>query len=104
MTLLNHAFRQLCLRPGMSLIVIAMLAIGIGATTAIFTLFHQVLVRPLPVPEPERLVNIVRAQGGQGFSYPMIRDFEADLRNAAAEQRVFAALAAHWPFTANVAG
>ena len=46
MTLLNHAFRQLCLRPGMSLIVIAMLAIGIGATTAIFTLFHQVLVRP----------------------------------------------------------
>ena len=103
MTLLNHAFRQLCLRPGMSLIVIAMLAIGIGATTAIFTLFHQVLVRPLPVPEPERLVNIVRAQGGQGFSYPMIRDFEADLRNAAAEQRVFAALAAHWPFTANVA-
>jgi predicted permease len=103
MTLLKHAFRQLCARPGMSAVVIAMLAIGIGATTAIFALFHQVLVQPLPVPEPERLVNIVRAGGGQGFSYPMVRDFEADLRDAASEQRVLAGIAAHWPFTANVA-
>ena len=103
MALLKHAFRQLCLRPGMSAVVIAMLAVGIGATTAIFALFHQVLVQPLPVPEPERLVNFVLAGSAQGFSYPMVRDFEADVRNTAPEQRVLAGVAAHWPFTANVA-
>ena len=103
MTLLKHALRQLCVRPGMSAVVIAMLAVGIGATTAIFAMFHQVLVQPLPVPEPERLVNFVRAGSGQGFSYPMVRDFEADVRNTAPEQRVLTGVAAHWPFTANVA-
>jgi putative ABC transport system permease protein len=103
MTQLRHAFRQLCLRPGMSAVVIAMLAVGIGATTAIFAMFHEVLVQPLSVPEPERLVNFVRAGSGQGFSYPMVRDFEADVRNTAPEQRVLAGVAAHWQFTANVA-
>src|SRR5690606_12655641 len=88
--------RQLFLRPGMSAAIIAMLAIGIGATTAIFSLFHQVLVEPLPVPEPDRLVNIVRAGSGLGFSHPMFRDLEA-------EQGVLSGIAAHWPFTANVA-
>jgi hypothetical protein len=65
-TLLRHAFRRLRLRPGMSAVVIAMLAVGIGATTAIFAMFHEVLVQPLSVPEPERLVNFGRAGSGQG--------------------------------------
>jgi putative ABC transport system permease protein len=95
MTLLKHAFRQLGLRPGLSAAIIAMLAIGIGSTTAIFSLFHRVLVEPLPVPEPGRLVNIVRAGSTMGFSYPMFRDLEA-------EQGGLSGIAAHWPFEANM--
>src|SRR5262245_32699696 len=52
------ALRQLRLRPGLSIVVIVLLALGIGATTAMFSLYHQILVRPLPVPEPDRLVNL----------------------------------------------
>jgi putative ABC transport system permease protein len=96
MSHIGQAIRQLERRPGLSLVVILMLAVGIGATTAMFSLFHQMLVRPLPVPEPDRLVNIVRANSGQGFSYPMLRDLEA-------EQGVLSGIAAHWPFAANVA-
>src|SRR5690606_36086187 len=83
-----------------SLTVIAMLALGIGAATAIFSLFHQVLVQPLPVPAPERLVNIAIAgseplSGRESLSYPMFRDLEAG-------QEVFTGIAAHTPFEANV--
>jgi putative ABC transport system permease protein len=88
--LLKHSLRQVLKRPGHAAIIIAMLAVGIGATTAIFALFHQILVRPLPVPEPERLVNV-----GASFSYQMLRDLEA-------QQSVFTGIAATWGFAANV--
>jgi putative ABC transport system permease protein len=89
---LKLALRQLRLRPGLSFVVIIMLALGIGATTAMFSLYHQILVRPLPIPEPERIVNLAapgpgKIGGGYGdlgigdreaqFSYPMFRDLEA---------------------------
>lgn len=96
MNQIGTAVRQLRRRPGSSLLVVLMLALGIGATTAMFSLFHQVLVRPLPVPEPDRLVNIVRVGSGQGFSYPMLLDLEAG-------QDLIIDIAARWPFTANAA-
>ncbi|HEU4617082.1 MAG TPA: ABC transporter permease [Gammaproteobacteria bacterium] len=101
MTLLKHAFRQLVLRPALSGTVIAMLALGVGAATAIFSLFYQVLVQPLPVPEPERLVNIVHLGSApdaprESFSYPMFRDLEG------AQGGAFR-IAGHIPFGANVA-
>ncbi|HEX7079780.1 MAG TPA: hypothetical protein VF329_02055 [Gammaproteobacteria bacterium] len=49
MTSVVHALRQIRLRPGLSAIVILMLAIGIGASTAVFSVFHEILLRPLPV-------------------------------------------------------
>ena len=55
---LKLAFRQILLRPALSGLVVIMLAVGIGATTAVYSLFHQVLIEPLPVHEPERLVNL----------------------------------------------
>jgi predicted permease len=109
---MNHiklALRQLRLRPGLSFVVITMLAIGIGATTAMFSLYHQVLLRPLPVPEPERLVNLdapgPRPGGGfvdlaigdfaVRFSYPMFRDLSR-------AQTSFTGIAASIDFLANL--
>ncbi len=106
---IRHALRQLILRPGFSLVVIVMLALGIGAATAMFSLYHQVLLRPLPVAEPHRLVNVTAPGPKPGgtyrdlaiydpdaqFSYAMFRDLEE-------RQSVFAGLAAHTDFVANL--
>ena len=46
--------RQMIAAPAFSLVAIGTLALGIGATTAIFSAVHAVVLRPLPVPEPER--------------------------------------------------
>ena len=53
---LRFAFRQLRKTPGFTVTVILTLAVGIGATTAIFSLIEGILLRPLPYSEPERLV------------------------------------------------
>jgi predicted permease len=55
---LRHAIRSLKNRPAFTLTVIATLAAGIGANTAIFTLVDALLLRPLPVPRPEQLVIV----------------------------------------------
>ncbi|HVL67491.1 MAG TPA: ABC transporter permease [Vicinamibacterales bacterium] len=52
------AARQMLAAPGFALVAIATLAIGIGATTAIFGAVHAVVLRPLPVPDPDRLVVV----------------------------------------------
>lgn len=76
------AVRSAIRRPGYALAVIATLAIGIGANTAIFSLFNWILFRPLPgVSKPGELVTIkyqaAKRDGGFFVSY---RDF-ADLRD-----------------------
>ena len=55
---LKLALRTLFKSPFVTLVAIISLALGIGATAAIFSLFNQMLLRPLPVPEPWRLVNL----------------------------------------------
>src|SRR5262245_13023327 len=103
------AFRSLRQRPGLSAVIIVMLALGIGATTALFSLFHQILMQPLKVPEPERLVNLSSTgpkfgstscglAGGckYAFSYPMFRDLEAGRHTA------FNGIAAYRNFGANL--
>ena len=52
------ALRMLFRTPGVSAVAILSLALGIGANAAIFSLFNQLLLRPLPVREPARLVNL----------------------------------------------
>ena len=51
---LKHALRQHVLRPALSITVIAMLAIGIGATTAIYSLIHLEILRPIEAPNVHR--------------------------------------------------
>src|SRR4051794_22704595 len=53
---LRIAFRQLRKSPGLSLTVVLTLALGIGGTTAIFSLVEGILLRPLPFNDPDRLV------------------------------------------------
>jgi predicted permease len=55
---LGFAFRRLTKTPGVSLTVIVILALGIGATTAMFSLVEGILLRPLPFNNPDRLVLV----------------------------------------------
>ena len=57
---LKLAFRTLFKTPFVTVVAILSLALGIGANAAIFSLFNQMLLRPLPVQEPKRLVNLAR--------------------------------------------
>jgi predicted permease len=55
---LRLAFRSLRRTPGFALAAIVSLGLGIGANTAIYTVYRSALLKPLPVTEPERLVNV----------------------------------------------
>jgi predicted permease len=60
----RFGLRQLLKSPGFSLVAILSLALGIGANTAIFTLVNDLLLKSLPVREPQQLVSFGRAVGG----------------------------------------
>jgi len=77
---LRFAARQLAKAPGLALLAIATLALGIGANTAIFTVIESVLLRPLPYPDSDRLLFIGPAQSPGAFgstSWMNFRDIRA---------------------------
>jgi predicted permease len=55
---LRYGFRQLRLNPGFAAVAILTLALGIGANTALFTVVRGIILKPLPYPEPERIVRV----------------------------------------------
>ncbi len=109
MTNLKLAFRRLFKAPFVTSVAILSLGLGIGANAAIFSFFNQLLLRPLPVPDPQQLVNLAAPGPKAGstscnqagscdeiFSYPMFRDLQK-------AQTVFTGVAAHRTFGANLA-
>jgi predicted permease len=109
MSHLRFAFRSLLKTPVVTTIAVLSVALGIGANVAIFSIFNQALMRPLPVHEPDRLVNLVAPGPRSGlvscgsagtcdaiFSYPMFRDLERT-------QTSFTGIAAHRDFGAAIA-
>lgn len=80
---LRYALRKLLKSPAFSLLVIATLALGIGANTAVFSIIHGVLFRPLPFPHAERLVNLCAVHDSVGAACVMSPpDFEEWARSA----------------------
>src|SRR4029077_12515964 len=99
--------RSLVRTPLYTLTAVLSLALGIGATTAIFSLMDQVLLRTLPVKDPARLAFLYHPgplqgssstseQGGPAFSYPMFREMQA-------QQTAFTGLAGSYQVSASAA-
>jgi len=60
----RYALRQLARMPGFTIVSALTLAVGIGATTAIFSIVNAVVLRPLPFPDPDRLVRVYSNRRG----------------------------------------
>jgi hypothetical protein len=88
---LKFAVRQLLKAPGFTATAVLMLALGIGATTAIFSIVEGVLVRPLPFHDSERLVSLsdilkgadLSGNGEAGVTAPDIRNYTRDTHSFA---------------------
>src|SRR5215831_2948909 len=106
---LTFAFRTLFRTPFVTGVAIVSLALGIGATAGIFSVFHQVLLQSLAVPSPSELVSLSAPGPKPGFascgragdceavfSYDMFRDLQK-------VQAAFTDIAAHVGFAANLA-
>jgi predicted permease len=79
---LRYTFRTLSKSPVFTAVAILSLALGIGANTAIFTLINALILRDVPVRQPERLVYLSAIRQGSKitFSYPMFREVERGQR------------------------
>ena len=69
----RYAFRMCTRNPGLSVVVVTTLAIGIGANTAVFSVVNGVLLRPLPYPDPDRLIALHHTAQFQGTAANDVR-------------------------------
>lgn len=92
----RFAARSLIHRPVLAIVALTTLALGIGANTAIFSIINVVLLKPLPFPEPDRLVMVWSTAPSQNLtegrsSYPDFHDWRE-------QAKAFSRLAAFWTF------
>ncbi len=90
---IRYAWRTLYKSPAFALTAILSLALAIGANTAVYSVLDAALLRPLPVPEPDRLFTLatlqIQEQGKErpvedaSFSYPLFQQFRAAAGNSA---------------------
>lgn len=84
----RYAFRSLGRAPGFTLVALTTLALGIGGTTAIFSVVDGILLRPLPYPDPASIVSLTRvsenAREDTAFSAADFLDYKRDTRAFAA--------------------
>jgi putative ABC transport system permease protein len=91
-----YASRLLWKSPGFTLTAVSILALGIGATTAIFSLLDAVIINPLPFPKPEQLIQITQSRAKDGNGSPLEYVDFVDIHKA---QHSFSSLAAtSWSF------
>jgi len=93
----RYALRGMARRPGFTAVVIATLALGIGANAAIFSVVNGILLRPLPFAQPERIVEVSHEDPYSSVSEPEFMDYRRDARS-------FARLAAWAGADANLTG
>jgi putative ABC transport system permease protein len=99
---LRFALRQLRRAPVYTIAAVACLALGIGANTAIFTVINAVLVRPLPYPEPERLVMVWSSSESRHRERNTVSP--ADFQDWRAQNDVFERMAGLYDTRMNLAG
>jgi predicted permease len=92
----HFALRGLVRRPLFATVVIATIALGVGANAAIFSVVNAVLLRPLPYPEPDRVVSFGHTSPTWLASVPEFLDYERELRS-------FESLAAYTQSEGNLA-
>ena len=88
---IRHTFRRLGRTPGFTAATLLTLALGIGANTAIFSVVHGVLLKPLPFPEPDRLIGVW--QSAPGVNIPDLNASLADYVTYRDASRTFADVA-----------
>ncbi|MET0620571.1 MAG: ABC transporter permease, partial [Thermoanaerobaculia bacterium] len=99
---LRHTVRSLSRSSGFALTAILVAALGVGATTATFSILDHALLRPLPFPEPDRLVRLWQDQTFRG--YPQMEVSPPNFRDWQRMSRSFEAIGASHGASGNLVG